>query len=93
MKHMTTSLTNQNWFGRPTCLTQLCILKFVTTFRWEDSEDSHALHRYVVSREAVRKWFISHTIPCDWYIYLHEWLICVVNVSKKKSIQYMDPMG
>ena len=29
--------------------------------------------------------------PWDWHIYLHEWLICMVNVGKYTSP--MDPMG
>ena len=31
------------------------------------------------------------TDPWDWYIYLHEWLIFMVNVGKYTSP--MDPMG
>lgn len=32
------------------------------------------------------------TDQLEWYIYLHEWSISMVNVGKH-TIQYMDPMG
>ena len=34
---------------------------------------------------------ISQNNPWDWYIYLHEWLICMVNVGKYTSP--VDGMG
>ena len=39
--------------------------------------------------------FHSHSIPWDWYIYLHEWLIFMVlmQVNVGFHVPYMDPMG
>ena len=33
------------------------------------------------------------TDPWDWYIYLHEWLIFVVNVGKTFDTSPIDAMG
>ncbi len=52
------------------------------------------LDEWIAGSESLRNELINHHIPWRihvWYIYLHEWLIFMVNVGKYTSP--MDPMG